>query len=400
MNPNVRIPIIDADTHLTETPDLWTKRLPLKFREHGPRVDKHPESGLMRWRLGDRWTSGEASFSRIAGYQDEITFPNTWSDVDPACWDANQRAKWMDRNGIAAQVVYPNFVAFEGHALMALKDKELQTAILQTYNDYLVEWASPQAGRFILLASVPFWDREASIAEMRRCKELGFRGVIWAATLDRHGLPTFYDAYWDPFYAAAQEMGMSINFHVGVGYTADDADTAVGGAGNAVDVGDVTYRTSIGFQSNARTIAKLILFGVCHRFPNLPFVSVESGFGFIPYVVEAMDWQWRHVEGPAARPDWLLPSEYFRRQIYTMFWFEQGTLAQLPDYADNVMFETDFPHNTCLIPDSRLSPDPLEIANGHIDRFGDEIMTKVLYGNAAKVYGFDPANLLKVPANA
>src|SRR5829696_3063006 len=80
MNPNVRIPIIDADTHLTETPDLWSKRLPLKFRGHGPRVDKHPESGLMRWRLGDRWTSGEASFARIPGYQDEITFPNTWSE--------------------------------------------------------------------------------------------------------------------------------------------------------------------------------------------------------------------------------------------------------------------------------------------------------------------------------
>jgi|GEM_PF-2633430 len=77
-----------------------------------------------------------------------------------------------------------------------------------------------------------------------------------------------------------------------------------------------------------------------------------------------------------------------------MFCFEQGTLAQLPDYADNVRFETDFPHNTCLIPDSRLSPNPLAVANAHIDRFGSDVMRKVLYGNAARVYRFDPAHLL------
>lgn len=84
-----------------------------------------------------------------------------------------------------------------------------------------------------------------------------------------------------------------------------------------------------------------------------------------------------------------MPSEYFRRQIYTMFWFEQNTLSQLPDRADNVMFETDFPHNTCLLPDSRLSPQPRELIAAHKARFGDEVMSKVLYKNAARVYRLD-----------
>jgi predicted TIM-barrel fold metal-dependent hydrolase len=380
------LPVIDTDTHLTEPPDLWTARLPARYVDQAPQVLVHPESGALRWNLGGRWLASEAAFSRVSGPQDEQTFPNTWDEVDPACWDARSRVEWMDSQGIFAQVIYPNFVAFEGHAIMALEDKDLQLQLIRTYNDYLVEWAEPAPGRFVLLASLPFWDIDESIAEMRRCREKGFRGVIWAATLNRHGLPQFYDPYWDRFYAAAQDLGMSINFHVGVGYTEEDADTAV----NAKDdVGDVVYRTSIGFQSNARTMAKLIMYGVCHRFPRLPFVSVESGFGFVPFLIEALDWQWKHVNGPARMPDRLLPSEYFRRQIYTMFWFEQSTLAQLPEWADNVMFETDFPHNTCLIPGSAVAPGPKELIDQHLARFGDELMSKVLYKNAARVYELD-----------
>ena len=267
---------------------------------------------------------------------------------------------------------------------MALEDKELKLQLIRTYNDYLVEWVSPAPERFVLVASLPFWDIEESIREMTRCRELGFRGALWAATLNRHGLPQFYDSHWDRFYAAAQDLGMSINFHVGVGSTAGDREVSQNAPKS--DVGDFAYRTSIGFLSNARTIAKLITFGVCHRFPNLPFVSVESGFGYVPYLIEALDWQWSHMHGPTRMPDRLMPSEYFRRQIYTTFWFEQSTLAQLPDWADNVMFETDYPHNTCLIPGSQLAPAPNQVVAQHIERFGEELMSKVLYKNAARVY--------------
>jgi predicted TIM-barrel fold metal-dependent hydrolase len=389
MSPTMTMPVIDTDTHLTEPPDLWSARLPKKYADLGPRVDTHPTTGELRWRLGERWLTSESGFSRIEGAQDERTFPQSWSEVDPACYDARARIKWMDANGIAAQVLYPNFVAFEGFAIMALNDLDLQVALIRTYNDYLIEFASVDPKRFVLLASVPFWSLEESIKELRRCAKLGFKGVIWAATLDRHKLPTFYDTYWDPFYAEAQDLGMSINFHVGVGYTEEGMNTAIVREGLEFDPSDAVYRVSIGFQSNARTIAKLIMFGVCERFPRLDFVSVESGFGFVPFLIEALDWQWLHADGPRLKPDRLMPSEYFRRQIYTMFWFEQGTLSQLPDWADNVMFETDFPHNTCLLPDSRLSPQPRELITSHQARFGPEVMSKVLYKNAAKVYHLD-----------
>ena len=70
----------------------------------------------------------------------------------------------------------------------------------------------------------------------------------------------------------------------------------------------------------------------------------------------ALDWQWVNANGPVRYPDRLLPSEYFRRQVYSMFWFEKESLELLPKYQDNVMFETDFPHPTSL---SRGRPAPL-----------------------------------------
>src|SRR5260370_34586585 len=92
--------------------------------------------------------------------------------------------------------------------------------------------------------------------------------------------------------------------------------------------------------------------GVCERFSDLQFISVESGIGWIPFALEAMDWQWRNTGLPRERPSWQLPSEYFRRQWYSCFWFEResvaDTIASIGE--DRVLYETDFPHATCQAP--------------------------------------------------
>jgi hypothetical protein len=80
------------------------------------------------------------------------------------------------------------------------------------------------------------------------------------------------------------------------------------------------------FLANARTIAQLVTGGICHRFPTLNFVSVESGVGWIPFALSALDWQWKNCGVREEHPEYdLLPSEYFQRQIYGCFWFERDT---------------------------------------------------------------------------
>jgi predicted TIM-barrel fold metal-dependent hydrolase len=382
------IRVIDADTHLTEPADLWTARIPRRFRDDAPSVHLHEESGTWRWVIGDRWCSMVGNYSMAGWREFPPSCPPTLGDADPACYDAKARLAHMDSYGIYAQVLYPNIIAFEGHAFMALKDEALKLACVQTYNDYVTEFASAAPERFVLLTTLPFWDREASMTELRRCHAMGHRGILWAATLEKHGLPDFADSHWDPLYAEAQELGMSINFHVGVGNSAEEIEQAMNREG--FDPAFQTARSSMSFVGNVRTIGTLLTSGLCERFPRLDFVSVESGFGYIPFLLDALDWQWHGTGARLRYPERLLPSEYFRRQVYSMFWFEKESLELLPKYEDNVMFETDFPHPTSLHPGpASYSPGPIEIIRRDIAIVGEKVMRKVLQENACRVYHID-----------
>ena len=70
------------------------------------------------------------------------------------------------------------------------------------------------------------------------------------------------------------------------------------------------------------------------------------------------------------------------------FWFEQGTISRLvADYADNVMFETDFPHPTSLSPGPASSSDvPKAMAAKSFAGVSDDVVRKVMYENAAGLY--------------
>lgn len=380
--------VVDADTHLTEPVDLWTARIPARFRDVAPTVLFDDQTQAWRWRIGDRWCNFVGNYSMAGWPEFPPSSPPTLQDADAACYDPAARLAHMDANGIFAQVLYPNVIAFEGHAFLALDDEELKLACVRTYNDYQTEFASIAPERFIRMAMLPFWDLDESVKELRRCHEMGHRGMLWAATLEKHGLPDFSDRHWDPLYAAAQDLGMSVNFHVGVGNTADEIAQAVNRDG--FDPAFNAARSAMGFISNARTLATLLTSGMCDRFPNLNFVSVESGFGYIPFLLESLDWQWKGSGALRRYPDRLLPSEYFRRQVYSMFWFEKDSLELLPKYADNVMFETDFPHPTSLYPGpASYAPSPAEAIARDTEIVGVDVMRKVLYDNAARVYHLD-----------
>ena len=113
---------------------------------------------------------------------------------------------------------------------------------------------------------------------------------------------------------------------------------------------------------------------MCHRYPDLNFVSVENGAGWLPFLGESMDWQWLNVGAHKDYPDRLLPSEYLYRQIYGMFWFERDVVRAVIDkLADNLMFETDFPHATSLSPGpASESPSPRDVMERSLGDLPDE----------------------------
>ena len=153
-------------------------------------------------------------------------------------------------------------------------------------------------------------------------------------------------------------------------------------------------------MGNGIQVADLLLSGVLPRFPNLKVVSVESGIGWVPFMLEAADYAFKDGQVAVERPIFgdLLPSDYFHRQVYVCYWFEQLAPQRLLETigVDNVMFETDFPHPTSLFDDSVRTR-----IDGALGAHTDEVRRKVLWSNAAQLYHVEepsPADLTRLVA--
>jgi predicted TIM-barrel fold metal-dependent hydrolase len=253
----------------------------------------------------------------------------------------------------------------------------------------LVDFSSEAPGRFIPVAALPFWDLELTLAEIDRCAAMGHKGIIFTQDPSYFGLPELTDRYWDPMWASAQEKQLPVNFHIASG----DLDPfSIGHPDNGVHANYAAMGVSF-FLANARTIAQLVTGGICHRFPTLNFVSVESGVGWIPFALSALDWQWKNCGVREEHPEYdLLPSEYFQRQIYGCFWFERDTALDAIERlgADNILYETDYPHPTSMSPGPATTAQrPDEYLRSNFSDVDTATMQKILHDNAARIYHVD-----------
>ena len=377
--------IIDTDTHVIEPADLWTSRVPKKWVDLVPQVRWDPEGGEDVWMLGDTKLYAAGLACGASWHEYPPDHPRHIEDADVRNYDPYKRLEHMDLYGIEAQVLYPNIGVFQvNHFMDAAVEPALAVEMVRAYNDFLLEWRDIAPRRYIPIMTLPFWDLPASLAEMRRAKEEGHKGIVFPARMGDFSLPELSDPHWDPLWAQAQEMQLSINFHIGSG------NIPMYGTSNAGKHLNYAWTGTLLFNLNASAIVSVIFGGIAERFPSLDFVSVESGVGWLPFLVEQMDWNWLgagiHKKHPELK---LLPSEYFARQIYSCFWFETETakaaIRQLG--ADRILYETDFPHSTGMTPGPATGASaPRDYLRKHFSDMPEADMRKVLYSNAARLY--------------
>ena len=133
----------------------------------------------------------------------------------------------------------------------------------------------------------------------------------------------------------------------------------------------------------AASLSDLLHSGALPRFPETRWVIVESAVGYIPFVLESADEHFVRLQSQESAVYDALPSEYFRRQVYGTYWFEQLD-QHLVDRvgAGNIMFETDYPHPTCLLRD-----DIVHAANEGLAKIDPDDRQRILWRNAAELYG-------------
>ncbi len=113
--------IIDADTHVTETPDLWTSRAPASMRDRVPRVEKN-DDGSLGWVIAGESLLSNPGETATAGVGTIDDPPKSYEEMHPGAYDAKARLAYMDQLGIWAMVMYPNVGGFGAQEFLKMND--------------------------------------------------------------------------------------------------------------------------------------------------------------------------------------------------------------------------------------------------------------------------------------
>jgi predicted TIM-barrel fold metal-dependent hydrolase len=302
-------------------------------------------------------------------------YPQRWEEVPLEVYDPAKRLNALDRDGVDAEVLFPNSPG----GTFFYGDPEFEVACVRAYNDALGAFWQV-SDRFIPLAVIPFLSPiETIVAEVERAVKGGHKGInmLGHPGISVKGLKNLSDPFWYPLWNACQDLGVGIHLHASAGLS---------GTLTLPHWNGYTQRQSHcvstlpNFCTATQIIPYLIFSGVLERFPRLNWIFAETGLGWVSSVLEACDCEWerRHLwsEGILTRP-----SQLFRRQIYVDFWFETvGVEMREFIGIDNILWESDFPHITSTYPNSWEAVEH-SLAGVPLDE-----RDKILFRNAIRLY--------------
>jgi len=341
--------LVSANCHLVETPDVFTGRVPGRFAEAAPRVVDAPD-GTQQWIFEDQVRPILRNCA-IAGIPKEKWIgpkATRYEFMRAGCYDAHARLLDMDLDGISATVLYPSpaGMGFGGDLLSHAKDPELGLACVRAWNDwYLEKWVSVAPDRYIPVQIPHYGDPVAAAEEVRRNAERGFRAVTFRNPTDK-GLPSVRSGYWDPFFRACEETSTVLCNHTESQPHWPPADP------------EAPYgERNILFQSAAMEVVVTWLWGgIPVRFPNLRIAIAESGGGWLPHMIDRLQWCVHYSPQHARRwpaPD-REPVDVLREAfVFSSLEVETAVKVEAEHGISGWMMESDYPHMESVWPHSR-----------------------------------------------
>jgi predicted TIM-barrel fold metal-dependent hydrolase len=366
--------LISTDDHVVEHPRVWTDRLPSRYRDVGPRIVE--DGGAQVWDFeGRRYP--QIGLNAVAGRPREEygLEPTRYDELRPGCYDPAARIADMDLDGVQAQLCFPTFPKFAGTVFLQGDDKELALACVQAYNDFMLEeWCGAAPDRLIPLVILPLWDPRLATQEVERCAAKGAKAISFPENPAPLGLPSFHTDAWDPVFAAAQEAQLPLCMHFGSsGRAPDTAD-------------DAPFPVSIAlFGCNSMyTTADLLFSRVFHKFDSLKVALAEGGIGWVPYMLERIDYTWeRHRYYTEIDKD-TRPSDLFRKHVWGCFIDDEFGLTNRHAIGiERITWEGDYPHSDSNWPNSRTR------AAEVLADVPDEEVHRIVELNARELFCFD-----------
>jgi predicted TIM-barrel fold metal-dependent hydrolase len=397
--------IISVDDHVVEPAHVWQTWLPEKYREKGPRIERHRfgkmtlvKGAKYEMELDDDGLWGDAWI-----YEDELIYVHkrhvaipleatpggdkskfdrskmtmtamTYDDMRPGCYDRDARVTEFEENWVDGSLPFPTFPRFCGQTFYEAKDRELALACVEAYNNWMVEeWCSVDVN--IPLCIMPLWDADLAAAEIRRNAERGVHAVAFSELPTYLGLPSIHSGYWDPMFQACNDTNTIVCMHVG------SSSTNPMGSPDAPSGASAT----ISFNNSAASLGEY-LFGVLPKFPELRIAYSEGQVGWIPYSIERADYVWEHHDGwmKAQEVMPVPPSTFYYDRVFGCFTSDYHGMKSLKEIGENqVCFETDYPHTDTSWPYTK------EEVSRMCEGLSEELVYKIVRGNAINMLSLD-----------
>jgi predicted TIM-barrel fold metal-dependent hydrolase len=248
-------------------------------------------------------------------------------------------------------------------------------------HDFAGEHMQGAAPRILPTALIATGDQDGAMNEIRWAADHGFRAVCLGNSViygpKEYGRLEYNNPSFEPMWSLLEETGLVVTFHVSTGRD----PRAVGGNGGAI----INYACH-SMETTIEPLVQMIASGVFERHPNLMAGLVESGIGFVPWLIETLD----HAH--KAHHFWVRPklqeppSHYFRRNCFATFQDDAAGLkfAEAYDLTDNFLWANDYPHHEGSWPHSSQT---IERTMAHLS---DASRAKILGGNAARLFRLDP----------
>jgi predicted TIM-barrel fold metal-dependent hydrolase len=362
-------PLISADSHVVEPPDLWTARLPARFRERAPRQLRLPDGDA--WQIEGVPAPFPFGLTQCGGLPPEqYRLWIRWEEVRPEAVDPAARLAAMDASGVEAELLFPS--PRIQNAIAALEDRAFEAALVAAYNDWLSEWCAKDPRRLLGVRMLPAGGIGPAVAELERTQQRpGLRGVLlsrWPAGGFDLGPAD------DPLFARCAEAGEAVHLHVGLSGSPSQTPAKAHAFTGA-------FTGAFRFYDPPVRIAEMIYTQLFDRFPALEVVCAEVDVGWVPYLMEQLDDRYARQNPASKRPLALPPSGYFSRNLsYTIVKDRFGIRNRHAVGVDRILWSSDFPHATCDFPD--YAPAIAADFAGVPDAERDAILS----GNARRLY--------------
>ena len=343
--------IVSSDSHAAMPSEKWTEYFEKRYHEHLPQIQYE----------SDLYSGSVVPLSKMIMARPEIADDHfSESGGYRGVFDRDVRLEQMDREGIAAELVYHGDARVGDLAHNVTNSAwsfDVWDAGVRAYN----RWAHDTFGssdRLLLIGAIGSCsDLDATLAEVGWLADRGFTGTFAPGFLTHPNMPPLFDPYWEPLWAECEALGMAIVVHAGYGFEQgylyeklDRVNREVKEAGGT-DMDLVMRLTSDVFTQEffsdikaRRPMWQMMYGGVFDRHPKLKLVMTEIRLDWIPSNLAYLDALFD--EHRAEIPAQLRPTEYWHQNCLAGASFvHKAEVAMRHEIGvETISFGRDYPH--------------------------------------------------------